>query len=232
MLNNKEQRGLSNHPRRFWIIGAGRFGRIAVKRINRSMPVADITVVDQKPSTIEGSYITRVNAEGIAWLVAGLDQRSAVDMIVPAIPVHVAAQWLVRKLAKNYDVHPMQIPNVWLKRMPHACRGKTGQAFVSYADFICPDNCPEPKKICTYTAKPRPMDLFRLLGGLDFDDVLPIVLRSHQLLPGVGGIYPADLLKMLDTAIENDERPLMVATACRCHGVVNFLRLEMKSGKP
>jgi hypothetical protein len=31
-------------------------------------------------------------------------------------------------------------------------------------------------------------------ADLDFDNVLPIVIRSHQLLPGVGGIYPADLM--------------------------------------
>jgi hypothetical protein len=219
---------LLNNPKRFWIIGAGRFGRIAVERINRLIPAADITLVDQAPVLIGGARFTMVKAEGIAWLGAVLDQRSAVDMILPAIPVHVAAEWLVLKLSKNYDIHPIPIPNAWLKRMPHACRGKTGQAFVSHADFICPDNCPEPKEICAHTGKPRPMDLFRLLGDLDFDTVLPIVLRSHQLLPGVGGIYPPDLLHALDIAGQNNRRPLMVATACRCHGVVDFLRLEMK----
>ena len=114
--------------------------------------------------------------------------------------------------------------------MPNAIRGKTGQAFVSHADFICPDNCPESEKICTHTGKSRPMDLFRLLGNLDFQDVVPIVLRSYQLLPGVGGIYPADLMSALDTACKNSHRPLMIATACRCHGVVDFIRLESKAG--
>jgi hypothetical protein len=112
--------------------------------------------------------------------------------------------------------------------MPHALRGNAGQAYVSHADFICPDNCPEPEKICTHTGKPRPLDLFRLLGNVDFDDVLPIVIRSHQLLPGVGGIYPADLLDALDIVRKNSHRPLMIATACRCHGVVDFMRLEKK----
>jgi hypothetical protein len=72
------------------------------------------------------------------------------------------------------------------------------------------------------------LDLFRLLGKVDFDDVLPIVIRSHQLLPGVGGIYPADLLDALDIVRRNSHRPLMIATACRCHGVVDFMRLEKK----
>jgi len=231
MPNNKEQRASLKKPKRFWIIGAGRFGRLAVERISRLMPAVDITVVDQQPSITEREHVSVVTAEGIAWLAASLDQKSPVDIIVPAIPIHVAAEWLLLRLKRNYDIHPVRIPNSWLKRMPHACRGKIGQAFVSHADFICPDNCPEPEKLCTHTGKPRPRDLFSLLDDLDLDAVLPIVLRSHQLLPGVGGIYPADLFTALDTAVENDDRPLMVATACRCHGVVDFLRLERKSAE-
>jgi hypothetical protein len=231
MPNNKEQRESHKMPKRFWVIGAGHFGRIAVERINRLIPAADVTVVDQKPSITDREHVSVVTAEGIAWLAASLDQRSTVDMIVPAIPIHVAAEWLLLKLKRNYDIHPVRIPNSWLKRMPHARRGKIGQAFVSHADFICPDNCCEPKKICTYTGKPRRMDLFRLLEDLHWDAVIPIVLRSHQLLPGVGGIYPADLFTALDTAVENVEPFLMVATACRCHGVVDFVRLERKSAK-
>jgi hypothetical protein len=73
------------------------------------------------------------------------------------------------------------------------------------------------------------MDLFRLMGRLDFDNVLPIVIRSHQLLPGVGGIYPADLMSALDIVRKNSQRPLMIVTACRCHGVVDFMRLEKKA---
>ncbi|MGA6925486.1 MAG: hypothetical protein WBY88_07385 [Desulfosarcina sp.] len=112
--------------------------------------------------------------------------------------------------------------------MPHPIRGKTGQAYVSHADFICPDNCPEPEKICTHTGRPRPPDLVRLLRRLDFENVLPIVLRSHQLLPGVGGIRPADLIGALDMARRHSQPLLMLATACRCHGVVDFIRLDKK----
>jgi hypothetical protein len=73
------------------------------------------------------------------------------------------------------------------------------------------------------------MDLFRLLGKLDFQGVLPIMLRSHQLFPGVGGILSADLILARETACKNSHRPLMIATACRCHGVVDFIRLEKKA---
>ncbi|GAB6907624.1 hypothetical protein JCM12296A_34610 [Desulfosarcina cetonica] len=149
-----------------------------------------------------------------------------VDMIVPAIPVHVVAGWIRLVLSNRFDAHPLAISADWLAQLPHAmAAGSAGQAYVSHADFICPDNCPEPPDRCTHTGKPRPMDLFRLLARLQLDDVLPIVLRSHQLLPGVGGLLPADLFSALKFAEQNYRRPLMIATACRCHGVVDFMRL-------
>lgn len=218
----------TGHPERFWIIGAGRFGRIAVERIVRHIPRAVLTIVDENPLTIKGSAVTAICQEGVGWLMSMLDSNSAVDMVVPAIPVHVAAAWLRLKLMHACDIQSIPIPDSWLRRLPNAYRGKTGQAFTSHADFICPDHCPEPKNLCTHTGKPRPEALFRLLGKLAFDDVLPVVLRSHQLLPGVGGIYPADLLNALETACKNHHRPLMIATACRCHGVVDLLKLRKK----
>ena len=163
------------------------------------IPGAAITVVDKKPFTIDGDGITTISKDGIEWLNAMLDQDSPVDMIVPAIPVHVMIELLMINFKNLFDINSIRIPDFWLTQMPNAIRGKTGQAFVSHADFICPDNCPESEKICTHTGKSRPMDLFRLLGNLDFQDVVPIVLRSYQLLPGVGGIYPADLMSALNT---------------------------------
>ena len=226
MNNNKDQRDNSIRHTRFWIIGAGRFGQIAVERITRHIPGATITVVDKKPFAMDDTDIATISEDGIKWLKALLDQGSPVDMIVPAIPVHVAAEWLKLNFKNLFDIRSVRIPDSWLTQMPNAIRGTTGQAFVSHADFICPDHCHEPENICTHTGKPRPKDLFRLLGNLDFQDVLPIVLRSHQLLPGVGGIYPTDLMNAMDTVCHNTHRALMIATACRCHGVVDFIRLE------
>ena len=149
-----------------------------------------ITVVDIKSTDLGHNGVTAVQQDGVQWLAAKLQPMAPVDIVVPAIPVHVAYEWLKFNLSERYKIKPIAIPDEWLARMPNAMRGAVGQAYVSHADFICPDNCPEPETICTHTGKPRPMDLFRLLAGLDFDDVLPIVIRSHQLLPGVGGTGP------------------------------------------
>ena len=225
MHNNKEQSANADGHRRFWVIGAGHFGQIAVRRIVRRIPGAEIKIVDRcLPGSGLDSAI-QVQADGVAWLKEMLTIDAPVDMIVPAIPVHVAAGWIRLVLSDRYDAQPLAISAEWLAQLPHAMAGSPGQAYVSHADFICPDNCPEPSDRCTHTGKPRPMDLFRLLAELKLDDVLPIVLRSHQLLPGVGGFLPADLFSALNLAVQNHRRPLMIATACRCHGVVDFMRL-------
>ncbi len=231
MDNNKQQRKNPVISKRYWIIGAGRFGRIAVSRIKERQPGAIITVVDKKHIRFDDPTVTVVCQDGIAWLSAMLHEKALVDWIVPAIPIHVAKQWLVRKLPKHFHMEPIPVPDGWLTKMPHPLRGTTGQVYVSHADFICPDDCPEPKNRCTHTGKPRPMDLFRLLKRLDVDSVLPIVFRSHQLRPGVGGILPGDLFNAFQTVMENCHRPLMIATACRCHGVVDFIRIEKSSSR-
>lgn len=229
MNNNKVQNESSPNRKRFWVLGAGKFGQIAAKRIHRFFPAAELTVVDKDPVLDSDGKVRIIRQEGVRWLLTMLEKECSVDIIVPAIPVHVAYDWMILKLMKSYHSEPMEIPESWLKQMPHASPGKVGQVFISHADFFCPDNCPEPKDRCTVTGKPRPMDLFRLLNHVDIDDALSIVLRSHQILPGVGGFYPEDLLAAYDTVVKNVHRPLFIATACRCHGVGNAVRLRKRS---
>lgn len=228
MVNDKVQSGTPTPLDRFWLIGAGRFGRIAVERITQRFPNAALTVVDRQATPFASKGVEVIRDDGISWLNRMLDPGAPVDLIVPAIPVHVAAEWVKRRLLDEYHIDPIPIPDAWLGHLPHAVRGSIGQVFASHADFICPDNCPEPKNVCTQTGQPRPIDLFRLLQRFDRKRLLSVVLRSHQLMPGVGGIYPEDLIHALDR-VRNCRRPhVMIATACRCHGVADFFGMTKK----
>lgn len=212
-------------PKRFWVLGAGHFGQLAVMRIIRHIQGAELTVVDTLPNKIAVERISLVQADGIAWLTDRLDRDAPVDMIVPAIPVHVAAQWAKLALADDFEIHPARIPDAWSGHLPHPINAPNGRVYTSSADFVCPDNCPEPEHICTHTGKPRPSALYDLLRGFESRHAVPIVIRSHQLLPGVGGLYPADMLNALDLVRRNNHRLIMIGTACRCHGVLDFMRL-------
>ena len=228
MIDDKLQCVKLKGLRHFWIIGAGRFGKMAVERITRRFPQATIKVVDHQTADIDHPRVTVIRHDAIDWLAATLHRDASVDVIIPAIPVHVAAEWIKRKLLDIYVLHSIEIPDAWIGQLPHAIPGAAGQFYVSHADFICPDNCPEPKTICTHTGEPRPGDLFRLLAEINLGNTTCIILRSHQLEPGVGGLLPADLISALDTGRSRRQQQVMVATACRCHGVVDFIGLKRK----
>jgi len=206
--------------RRFWILGAGHFGKLAVERIRRHIAGAEIVVIDEKGSNLDVDL--QVSTDGVRWLSENLEPSAAVDMVIPAIPLHVAAEWLRSRLVPDRQLIGIEAQADWLAPLPNVIGGRTGQYYVSHADFICPDTCPEPESICTHTKKPRPVDLFRLLGS---NTVIPIVIRSYQLLPGVGGLLPADLFRALAMVPTRTGQSFMVATACRCHGVVDFLQI-------
>lgn len=215
--------------RKIWVIGSGKFGKLAVSRIFRHFPSARITVVDLMPSDTPVAGVTRIVADGAAWLDQMLTETACVDLIVPSVPIHLAARWISCRLGETYEAHPIPVDDRWLARMPNPMAGSPGQVFVSHADFFCPDNCPEPADHCTMTGKPRPMDLFELLPQLAPCGICPVVVRSHQLLAGVGGLLPKDLFGAVEAVRCHGDQPFMIATACRCHGVVDFIRFTRKS---
>ena len=86
----------------FCILGAGRFGSLAVKRILARKKVSRLVVVDRDVQVLEKlgqKPIEIVEQDAIDFLVhyPGLGS----EWIVPAIPVHVAFAWLCRQLARE-----------------------------------------------------------------------------------------------------------------------------------
>jgi hypothetical protein len=221
-----------NSAIRVWIIGAGRFGRIAVARLKQLYADAQLTVVDRdfqrcvRMKQIIGDVVCM---DGIDFLSTCFSQKNASDWIIPAVPVHVALLWVRQQLAPDFYVRPARVPDFICKELPHPMEGKHGEIYMSLADFICPDNCPEPEKFCTFTRKPRPYSLFERLGELGNGQCLSVVIRSRQLAPGVGGFTPEMLTDALDK-VKNAGMPILFSSACRCHGVMNAFSLSRRRG--
>jgi hypothetical protein len=211
--------------KRIWIIGAGKFGRRAALLLRQRVR-NEIIIVDKEKQKIMGLDGVAIAQDGVECLAEKL-HRDTNDWIVPAVPFHLAYEWARRKMAPDFLLVPAQTDPGWQNTLPNCVLGGQGQYFVSNANFLCPDNCPEPKDICTYTGFPRPRIMYRFLaewGGKRFDTT---VIRSRQLAPGVGG-YPArDIFLLLDhlRAGQGHERQFLLATACSCHGVVNLFEL-------
>lgn len=210
--------------RTIWIIGGGKFGLISARALRRHRPEARLTIVEIDGPTCRQLAVEAfevVAGEAVDYLDRHLKGPEHPDWIVPVVPVHLACAWVKRCLeARGRVIAPLDVPRTLDALVVSALRGGDGTLYVSNADFTCPDNCPEPAGVCTHTGRPRPCIMHAKLAGLDLPGFTPVVVRSHQLLPGVGGYRPADLFAALDAAAAASG-PVLLASACCCHGVVN-----------
>lgn len=209
-------------------MGAGEFGSRAAERLHKKRPEAVLTVVDEDSQTLErleDPDLQKVCGEAVSYLDAHLKDQGGPDWVIPAVPIHVAFEWVRRRLDRMGRVEVFPVPSEVEKRLPNPKRGPDGQLFVSYADFRCPDHCTEPYHQCTWTGKPRKGLLYRDIQELVHEDFQSIVIRSHQLAPGVGGIRPEALHEALVKVTES-AGPVLFATACLCHGVIHAFRFK------
>lgn len=210
-----------------WILGAGQFGEIAGVRLRLKYPEAEIIIVDQDSAAlreVEAVASTTVLGEGTAYLAQHLEASGPPDWIVPAIPVHVAFEWIGLQLAATHRLEKLKIPGSVTQNLGKRFTGQDGRVYTSLADFTCPGNCPEPAELCFVTGKPRPVDLHKELTSVAPPLMTPVIVRSRQLSAGVGGYRPGDLFEAL-RQIEACAGPVLLGTACRCHSVLDAFRL-------
>ncbi|MBW2487820.1 MAG: NAD-binding protein [Deltaproteobacteria bacterium] len=211
----------------FWIIGGGQFGLRAAETLSKTDSSNKLTIVE-KQSTVcrqfEQMGFEVVCSDAIQYLERNLKSAHFPQWIVPAIPLHAAFEWIRAKMSAPFTLESIRIPNDIVSELPNPIQGATGQFFISIADFKCPPNCPEPDVICTFTGQPRPMVLHEYLKSLQIEDFTSVVIQSHQLAPGVGGYTPEALFDALDQ-IRNTQSPVLLSTACSCHGVMNAFHL-------
>ncbi|MFN2353299.1 MAG: hypothetical protein ABR512_02080 [Desulfopila sp.] len=210
-----------------WVLGGGHFGRHAVATLQQSRPAADITLVEKEPQTDPPANVHCVEDDGVAWLARHFTKDATVSRIIPAVPLHLAAEWLKAVLTEQgIAFQTVQLPDSLLRRLPHPLRQNDFQAVISHADFLCPADCREPDTICTATRKPRPQPLFQLIQDLEHAPFVPLVIRSRQFAPGVGGFFPEDLWDFFQKALFMRHTPLLIGTACKCHGIVDGMIID------
>jgi len=147
--------------------------------------------------------------------------------LIPAVPVHVGFEWAINELNRVGEVRRLPVPGEVDSKLPNPIRVPSGTVYASFATFVCPDYCSEPEEICTHTGKERPGNLYEVLEGVLASGFDVAVLRSWQLAPGVGG-YPGLSLRELLAGIGSKPGRYLVATSCRCHGVMDALEWRTK----
>lgn len=213
----------------FLIIGAGRFGRLAAARLLERNPQSSFLVVDEKEEALRemgGLPVDVVREEGAAFLAENLREGKGPAFILPAVPVHLAFEWVKRKLAPDFFVEKVPVPEKVVQELPNTLPGGEGRVFASYANWVCPDDCPEPREFCTVTGRPRKGALYEDFLNLHVDGFVPLAVRSLQLAPGVGGYPPEVLWSVLKKIREaGKNKNYLLGTACLCHGVLDSFRL-------
>lgn len=210
-----------------FIIGAGHFGKRAVSILNQKSdsPISVLDKDENRLLELKGLTVKKILSDGIDFLVENFHILSSSNIIIPAIPVHLASEWLKKYLDNDFGVNQIQVPEGIKTSLPHTWPGIEGSLLVSYADFQCPDDCPEPADYCTITKEKRKTPLYDLLGQLKLPEFKVHIIRSRQLAPGLGGFRVDDLKKLVVRVRDEGIGRWLMGTACKCHGTVTALEI-------
>ena len=134
----------------------------------------------------------------------------------------MAYTWLFEGPLAGTGWEPADVPGDLENLAALSIPGPRGGLHLSLARHLCPDDCAEPP-VCPVTGEERQQPLFLKLAETSRPGRPLLVVASRQLAPGVGGYSPLRLIELAETVAEA-AGPLLVATACRCHGVVHGLK--------
>ena len=182
-----------------WIIGFGHFGQRAAAILSKRKD-ARVLAVDSNPAHVaqaKSMDVQCVEQDGVDFVAERLE-REPPQWIVAALPVHLTFEWLLIRLNREFSARRIIPADTLDSLLPHPMRGQNGDIYVTHATWRCPEDCAEPGDICTVTQEKRPLDMFRVLEGVAFENYTPLVVRSRQLAPGVGGYRPEDLFSIYD----------------------------------
>jgi hypothetical protein len=221
-----------NPDERFvFVIGAGHFGARAARILSEQGDV-QVFVVDQdenRLSGFKGPRVKTISSNGLRFLSDHFPLLNLSSLIVPALPVHLAAEWVRLLLEEDLPLKKIDLPDELKSLLPHTWPAEDGSLLVSYADYLCPEDCAEPRR-CTVTGEER-RPLYELLGSLTLSDYRVHIVQSHQLAPGLGGYLLKDLFSCAEKIQEESPARWILGTACRCHGVLSGLWAGRKSDR-
>jgi hypothetical protein len=213
----------------YLIIGAGKrgsFARIAVEGLREKAAEIHLVDVDTDAVSIaEALGVTHFIEDGIKRVVRLIEhERLHYEWIIPNLPRHLVFEVVLRIVGKARKTERIPIPDT--TSFPNPFPGKNGEVYASLAEGMCPQDCRGPYPVCPATEKPRERHLYEILRGIPFEGFEHLVVRSHQLAAGTGGVRSRDLLGLLDFA-ETDGRKI-ISTSCECHGMTAAMSVARK----
>ena len=123
-----------------FIIGAGHFGARAARILSQKTD-SSIFIVDldkDSLSMLDGIPVKKISCDAIPFLVKNYSIFNAGNIIVPAVPVHLAYEWLKGYLKGTYEIRKIENAKIFEEikpLLPYTWPGSEGSLLVSYADL-------------------------------------------------------------------------------------------------
>jgi len=211
----------------YLIIGCGHFGSRAARQFLKKKSNPKIIAVDKTREAVKKLShlpVETIVDDGLSYLNRFLSENQTAHYIIPSVPFHLAFEFILLRL-KPFGARKAKVPS--LPGLPNPEIGKTGDLYTSLADFLCPEDCPEPSRYCTVTRRKREKPLYDILRDLKGPFESRVII-SQPLAIGVGGFRPKVLLALLEEVkkLKNSAHPILISTASRCHGVTSALSFD------
>lgn len=156
------------------------------------------------------------------------------DAIVPSpLMPHLLYDWLLHRARARWPQR--RVETVPLRRAPDTPWQRSapdGTQYVSFAEWMCPVNCIEPRT-CPETRGPRTWSLPRALAAYAAEEGAaghpvegPLIFHCTHRAYGVGMIDLRDVLaadRRLAAVAATGGARVLVATVSHCHGAANLL---------
>lgn len=228
------------------IVGGGCYGSYYVTQLERARAAKGITynrviVVDQDPACKVSTMDVDVDLCIAPWTdffakyLAEAELECA-DAIVPSpLMPHLMYEWLLQRARARWPEReivtrplPSQMDLPWETQAPD------GTQYASFATWMCPINCVEPKT-CPHTKGPRSWTMpvaaadyveREQLAGRALDG--PIIFHCTHRAYGVGMFDTREVLAgdaLVAAAGARGTADVLVGTVSHCHGAFNVLHL-------
>lgn len=210
--------------RRFIVVGAGHFGKRACLYLKRD-PKRQVVAIDvDKENALWAKKwgIDFVGKDGISFLIDPDFEIRPQDYLIPALPIHLAAYWLLAKGPKEVSLRLAPIPEEVIAQLPNPFILKDHSCVTSSADFLCPEDCKE-GPICPVTGQKRRAPLYNILREIKTSYPLYLI-RSRQLGPGMGGYKMEELQRLMSLPFK-EHSSIIIGTACSCHGILSRIKI-------
>lgn len=251
--------GAEGRPLRYGtivVVGGGCYGSYYVRQLERAaragaISFARVAVVDRNPACIVSTRLeasATKGAKGVELVVsewrdffrqyldsAAADrERASADAIVPSpLMPHLMFEWILDRARRRWPEREVATkPLASAPPTPWQRATENGPHYVSYAEWICPINCIEPR-ICPHTRGPRTWTLPRTAEEYVASEhrqgrplVGPVIFHCTHRAYGVGMFDTHEVIAgddLVRTAAQDRGAELLVGTMSHCHGAFERL---------